>query len=76
MNKKQIIITESERRRIKNLYETPTSLDFVISNWLSPDEKYVIFLDELYNIESKTKLGNIWENFDNFKFFIKHSFSL
>ena len=74
MNNRKIIISESERRRIKNLYETPTSLDFVISNWLSPDEKYVIFLDELYHIESKTKLGNIWENFDNFKFFLKHSF--
>jgi hypothetical protein len=71
---RRIIINESERRRIKNLYEAPTSLDFVISNWLSPDEKYVIFLDELYDIESKTKLGNIWENFDNFKFFLKHSF--
>lgn len=76
MNSRQIIITESERNRIKNLYETPTSLDFVISNWLSPDEKYVIFLDELFDIESKTKLGNIWENFDNFKFFLKHSFEV
>jgi hypothetical protein len=74
MNNRKITLTESERRRIKNLYETPISLDFVISNWLSPDEKYVIFLDELYDIESKTKLGNIWENFDNFKFFLKHSF--
>ena len=71
---RRIIINESERRRIKNLYETPTSLDFVISDWLSPDEKYAIFLDELFDIESKTKLGNIWENFDNFKFFLKHSF--
>lgn len=76
MSNRKITITESERRRIKNLYETPVSLDFVISDWLSPDEKYVIFLDELYDIESKTKLGNIWENFDNFKFFLKHSFEV
>jgi hypothetical protein len=79
MKSRQILITESEKNRIKNLYETSVSVDsvdFVISNWLSPDEKYVIFLDELYNIESKTKLGNIWENFDNFKFFIKHSFEV
>jgi hypothetical protein len=74
MSNRRIIISESEKRRIKNLYETPVSLDFVISDWLSPDEKYAIFLDELYDIESKTKLGNIWENFDNFKFFLKHSF--
>jgi hypothetical protein len=76
MSNRRIIINESERRRIKNLYETPVSLDFVISDWLSPDEKYAIFLDELYDIESKTKLGNIWENFDNFKFFLKHSFEV
>jgi hypothetical protein len=76
MGNRKIIITESERVRIKNLYETPVSLDFVISDWLSPDEKYLIFLDELYDIQSKTKLGNVWENFDNFKFFLKHSFEV
>ena len=47
----------------------------VITDWLSPDEKYVIFLDELYDIENKTKIGNIWENFDNFKIFLRHSFN-
>lgn len=48
----------------------------VITDWLSPDEKFIIFLDELYDIETKTKLGNIWENFDNFKIFLKHSFEI
>lgn len=48
----------------------------VITDWLSPDEKFIIFLDELYDIENKTKLGNIWENFDNFKIFLRHSFSV
>lgn len=48
----------------------------VITDWLSPDEKFIIFLDELYDIETKTKLGNIWENFDNFKIFLRHSFSV
>jgi hypothetical protein len=45
MSNRRIIINESERRRIKNLYETPVSLDFVILDWLSPDEKYVIILN-------------------------------
>lgn len=76
VHNKKLIITESERRRITNLHHTSVSLDYVISDWLSPDEKYVIFLDELYDIENKTKMGNIWENFDNFKFFIKHSFEV
>jgi hypothetical protein len=48
----------------------------VITEWLSPDEKFVIFLDELFDVEKKLKIGNIWENFDNFKFFLKHSFEV
>jgi hypothetical protein len=48
----------------------------VITDWLSPDEKLVIFLDELYDIENKVKIGNIWENFDNFKYFLRHSFEV
>ena len=49
---------------------------FVISDWLSPDEKYCIFLDELYDIKNKKKLGDVWENFENFKFFIRYSTSV
>jgi hypothetical protein len=48
----------------------------VIAEWLSPDEKYCIFFDDLIDVENKTKIGNIWENFDNFKFFLKHSFEV
>lgn len=70
------IITESEKNRILDLYKSSPINDYVIVEWLSPDEKYVIFLDELYDIENKTKLGDIWENIDNFKFFIKHSFEV
>lgn len=74
---KRLLLSESERNRISKLYNgNSTQFDFVISDWLSPDEKYVIFLDELYDIENKTKLGNIWENFENFKFFLKHSFEV
>lgn len=47
--------------------------DFIITDWLSPDENYIIFLDELYDIKNKKKLGDIWENFELFKFFIRYS---
>lgn len=70
------IITESERNRILGLYEIKPSYDFIISDWLSPDEKYAIFLDELYDIKNKVKLGNIFENFELFTKFIKHSFDV
>lgn len=71
------IIKESERNRILGLYNRPlVSESIVITDWLSPDEKYCIFLDELYDIDKKIKIGNIWENFDHFKFFLKHSFEV
>jgi hypothetical protein len=73
----KILITESDRNRIMGLYDRPVlSESVVISDWLSPDEKYCIFLDELYDIEKKQKLGNVWENFEHFKFFLKHSFEV
>lgn len=71
------IITESEKNRILGLYGRPQVPEsIVIVEWLSPDEKYCIFLDDLIEIESKTKIGNIWENFEHFKFFLKHSFEV
>ena len=73
---KKLNITESQRRSILKLHETGVSSDYVITDWLSPDEKYLIFLDELFDISTKTRLGNIWENFDNFKIFLKHSFEV
>lgn len=73
-------LNESEKSRIRNLYSDKQTLvansDFVIVEWLSPDERYAIFLDELYDIKNKTKIGDIWENFENFKFFLKHSFTV
>jgi len=71
------IITESERNRILGLYGRPqTPESIVIAEWLSPDEKFCIFLDDLIDIEKKIKIGNIWENFDHFKFFLRHSFEV
>lgn len=71
------IISESEKNRILGLYSRPqVSESVVITEWLSPDEKFCIFFDDLIDIQNKTKIGNIWENFDNFKFFLKHSFEV
>jgi hypothetical protein len=70
----KLLISESEKNHILNLYGVNETI--VITEWLSPDEKYCIFLDELYDIQNKTKIGNIWENFDNFKFFLTHSFEV
>jgi hypothetical protein len=49
--------------------------DILIPQLLSPDNRFVIFLDELYDIKTKKNLGNIWENFENLKFFLRYSFN-
>jgi len=72
---KNLIITESDRQNILSQYND-NLLDYVISDWVSPDDKYVIFLDNLIEVETKKIIGNIWENFDNFKLFLKHSFNV
>lgn len=75
--KKRLTICESEKNRIHILHNNKVvKEEVVITDWLSPDEKYVIFLDELYDIKNKKKLGNIWENFENFKFFLRYSFNV
>lgn len=46
----------------------------VITDWLSPDENYVIFLDELYDLKNKKYYGDIWENTSNLVLFLEHTF--
>ncbi len=74
---KKIILTESERNSIASSHAFNIPLDpnnIVFSDWLSPDEKYVIFLDELYDLENKQKLGDVWKNPDNLILFLEHTF--
>ena len=77
-------ISEGEKDLIRRMHNNQKSYDVllkesvgfvstvsesvVISDWASPDDKYLILFDTLYDLESRTNLGDIWENFDNFKF--------
>jgi hypothetical protein len=68
---KKIHLTESERQKILSLHSN-VGTDVVFTNVLTPDEKYVVFFDRLIEIETKTDLGNIWENGDNLYLFFNH----
>lgn len=74
---KKISITESEKKQIirSHMNEMRNLSDnIVIPNWLSPDEKYIILLDELYDIENKQSLGDIWKNPTNLIVFLEHTY--
>lgn len=76
---RNLVITESEKKQMLSKHLNQGSIDLsdvVITDWLSPDEKYVIFLDELYDIKNKTKIGNIWKSSDNLIMFLEHSFKV
>jgi hypothetical protein len=74
LNRSLLMMNYDNRKTLTENVNTDSSI--IITDWLSPDEKFVIFLDELYDITNKKLIGNIWENFDNFKFFLKHSFEV
>ena len=66
-------LNENKLSLIENFVDTSASSEcVVITDWVSPDNKYVILLDELYDLHSKKNLGDIWENFDNFKLLNTH----
>lgn len=73
---RNIQINESEKREIlKQHYSNKSFLiedDVVFTNWLSSDDKYIVFMDQLIEIETKTNLGDIWKNPDNLFLFLEH----
>ena len=85
MQKKLYFLNEEEKNRILNLHIDRTKKQYLnesivddgewlITEWLSPDEKYLIFLDEIIDVKNKIKIGNIWESSHNFNFFLNHCF--
>lgn len=86
------VINESEKNLIRRMHQNQKSFDnlikessgllstisesVVITDWVSPDNRFIILFDELYDLHTSEKLGDIWENFDNFKLFISHSFDV
>jgi hypothetical protein len=75
---RKIVITESEKKQILQQHSSLELMveDAVITDWLSPDEKYVIFMDRLIEIETKKDLGDIWKNSDNLFFFFEHIYKV
>ena len=75
---RKLVITESEKKSILQKHGVDSLIfeDAVILDMMSPDEKYVIFMDNLIEIETKKNLGNIWKNSDNLFLFFEHSYSV
>ena len=76
----KLTISEGEKDLIRRMHNNQKSYDVlikesvglvstvsesvVITDWVSPDDRYLILFDNLYDLQSRTNLGDIWENFD------------
>jgi hypothetical protein len=72
---RNIQLNESEKRDILNLHSGNIPLlveNVVFTDWVSPDNKYVVFMDQLIEIDTKRNLGDIWKNSDNLFLFLEH----
>ena len=70
---------EINKEEIIKMYSPTETLrleSVVFKDWVSPDYKYLILLDELYDLENRENLGNIWENFSNLTLFLSHIFEV
>lgn len=73
---RKIMITESERNRIKSLYEPKKSKDFVFDFILTENEKYVIIMDQVFVAGGDgNSIGSIWEHTYIFNELINESIS-
>lgn len=65
---KRNIITESERNRIRGLYDsTPEKRTYIFEACLTVNEKYFILQDQVFDIQEQKLLGNLWDSVDIFK---------
>jgi hypothetical protein len=71
---RKLIITESEKNRIKSLYTTKKQKDFVFDFVLTENEKYLIIMDQVFVAGGNgNSIGSIWENTYIFNELVKES---
>lgn len=73
---RKMIISESERNRIRSLYEPKKQKDFVFDFVLTENEKYVIIMDQVFVAGGNgNSIGSIWEHTYIFNEMINESIS-
>jgi hypothetical protein len=73
---RKMMITESERNRIRSLYASKKPKDFVFDFILTENEKYVIIMDQVFVAGGDgNSIGSIWEHTYIFNEIINESIS-
>lgn len=73
-NRKKVVISESEKQKIKKMYGLFEKKDFVFDFVLTENNKYLIIMDEVFVAGGNGQsIGTIWENTHIFNELIKES---
>ena len=73
---RKMMITESERNRIRSLYEPKKGKDFVFDFVLTENEKYLIIMDQVFVAGGDgNSIGSIWEHTHIFNELVNESIS-
>lgn len=68
------IITESEKNRIKDLYGlNHIKRDYIFESCITVNDRYFILHDEVFDLQEKKTLGNVWSSIDVFKNIFKNT---
>lgn len=63
----KLIITESQKNNIRELYGIKPKKDFIFSGYITIDEGYMIIQDHLISIKENKIIGYLWDSIDMFK---------
>jgi hypothetical protein len=67
------IITESEKNRIKKLYDLKSKKrDYIFEACITVDGRYFVIQDEVFDIQEQKTIGNLWGSLDVFKTIFKN----
>lgn len=67
MVRQKMLITESEKDNIRNMYVEKPKRDYVFEMCTTVDGKYFIVHDEVFDIQEQKTIGNLWGSIDVFR---------
>jgi len=77
LNKMKLLMNYDNKKTLnenkENIFDKLSS-DFVFTDLVSPDNKYILFFDQLIEVETKKHLGCVWDSIDNVRLFFESTF--
>jgi hypothetical protein len=68
VQRRAIVLTESEKSNIRGLYGIDSQKrDYIFEACMSVDGRYLVFRDDVFDLQEQRLVGNLWSSVDTFK---------